>query len=46
MRKEYLKLNEGNAEDAFEGEPAPGAKKTEATKPTDIKGFTVKRISK
>jgi hypothetical protein len=47
MRKEYLKLNEGNAEDAFEDEPAAtGAKKTEATKPTDIKGFTVRRISK
>jgi len=47
MRKAYYEsLGEDENKD-FYGEPAAtGAKKTEATKPTDIKGFTVKRISK
>jgi hypothetical protein len=47
MRKAYYESLGEDENKAFDDEPAAtGAKKTEATKPTDIKGFTVRRISK
>lgn len=47
MRKAYYESLGDDENKAFDAEPsATGAKKTETTKPTDIKGFTVKRISK